>query len=123
MRILRTGLAILILVVIAISGFVWWSQQKPIGGIEPPARSAFDSALVERGARLAALGNCDVCHTTPGGPDYAGARPIPTPFGTIYSTNIPPAPGNGVGRWPEAAFRRAMREGVSRLGHHLYPAF
>jgi mono/diheme cytochrome c family protein len=59
----------------------------------------------------------------PGGPAYAGNRPIPTPFGTIYSTNITPDPDSGIGRWSEEAFRRAMREGIARDGHHLYPAF
>src|SRR5437660_9794281 len=29
----------------------------------------------------------------------------------------------GVGGWSDAAFVRAMREGVSRDGRHLYPAF
>jgi mono/diheme cytochrome c family protein len=123
MRILRTGLAILILLVLAISGFAIWSQEPVIAGVEPPPRSAFEPAVVEKGARLAALGNCDTCHTARGGPPYAGGRPIPTPFGTIYSTNITPAPGNGIGRWSEAAFRRALREGISRQGRHLYPAF
>ncbi|HEV7411067.1 MAG TPA: c-type cytochrome, partial [Bradyrhizobium sp.] len=28
-----------------------------------------------------------------------------------------------IGRWPEAAFRRAMRSGVDRDGRHLYPTF
>ena len=46
-----------------------------------------------------------------------------TPFGTIYSTNITPDPDTGIGRWSEAAFRRALREGVSRDGRQLYPAF
>ena len=51
------------------------------------------------------------------------AWPVPTPFGTIYSTNITPDAETGIGRWSEAAFRRAMREGVDREGTHLYPAF
>ena len=41
----------------------------------------------------------------------------------MYTTNITPDPGTGIGRWPEAAFGRAMREGVDRTGRHLYPAF
>jgi mono/diheme cytochrome c family protein len=115
--------AILILLVLAISGAVVWLQRPLIVGIEPLTSSIFDPAVVAKGARLAALGNCDVCHTATDGANYAGNRPIPTPYGTIYSTNITPAPGNGIGRWPEEAFRRAMREGVSRRGRHLYPAF
>ena len=45
-----------------------------------------------------------------------------TPFGVIYSTNITPDPQTGIGTWSEAAFRRAMHEGVSRDGSHLFPA-
>ena len=48
---------------------------------------------------------------------------MPTPFGTIYSSNITPDAETGIGRWSEAAFRRAMRSGVNRDGQHLYPTF
>jgi len=54
---------------------------------------------------------------------YAGGVPLETPFGTIYGTNITPHATTGIGRWSEADFVRAMREGVDRDGHHLYPAF
>ncbi len=46
-----------------------------------------------------------------------------TPFGVIYSTNITPDPKSGIGAWSEAAFARAMHEGVGRDGSHLFPAF
>jgi nicotinate dehydrogenase subunit B len=46
-----------------------------------------------------------------------------TPFGTVYTTNLTPDPVNGIGSWSFSAFQRAMREGVSRDGRHLYPAF
>ena len=76
-----------------------------------------------QGAQLAAIGNCITCHTKPEGTPFAGGRPIETPFGTIHATNITPDPQTGIGGWSEAAFRRAMKDGVSRDGHHLYPAF
>ena len=53
----------------------------------------------------------------------AGGRPIETPFGTIYSTNITPDAETGIGAWSYPAFERAMREGIHRDGRHLYPAF
>jgi mono/diheme cytochrome c family protein len=81
------------------------------------------SALVKRGRELAAIGNCSDCHTVRGGKDFAGGLPVPTPFGTVYSSNITPDADTGIGRWPEAAFRRAMRSGVNRDGQHLYPTF
>jgi mono/diheme cytochrome c family protein len=94
-----------------------------IAGVDPPAPQTFDAALVRRGRDLAAIGNCSNCHTARGGKDFAGGLPVRTPFGTIYSSNITPDAETGIGRWPEAAFRRAMRSGVDRSGRHLYPTF
>jgi hypothetical protein len=70
-----------------------------------------------------AAGNCITCHSAGGRHSFAGGVAVHTPFGTIYSTNITPDPDTGIGRWSEAAFRRALRDGVSRDGRQLYPAF
>src|SRR6201991_3211447 len=94
-----------------------------IAAIDPPAPQTFDTALVKRGRELAAIGNCSDCHTVRDGGSFAGGLPVPTPFGTIYSSNITPDAETGIGRWSEAAFRRAMRSGVNRDGQHLYPTF
>lgn len=115
------GIAAVILVgLIGFGAFAWKSE---LAAIDPPGARQFDQGLVKRGSELAAIGNCNVCHTAPGGRMFAGGLALPTPFGTIYSTNITPDPETGIGRWSEAAFIRAMREGVDREGHHLYPAF
>ncbi len=87
------------------------------------AKQSFDPAEVKRGRELAALGNCNSCHTVRGGKNFAGGLPVPTPFGTVFSSNITPDAETGIGRWPEEAFRRAMRSGVDREGRHLYPTF
>jgi mono/diheme cytochrome c family protein len=123
MRILRVAIAVVIVLALAAIVFLWWTEPAVIASIDPPAASSFDAKLIERGAKLSAMGNCGTCHTAPGGPEYAGNRPIATPYGTVYSTNITPAPGSGIGRWSEEAFSRAMRQGISRRGEHLYPAF
>ena len=94
-----------------------------IAAIDPPKPQSFDTSLVKRGRELAAIGNCGDCHTVRGGKSFAGGVPVPTPFGTIFSTNVTPDPETGIGRWSEAAFRRAMRSGVDRDGQHLYPTF
>jgi mono/diheme cytochrome c family protein len=94
-----------------------------LAGADPAGRPSFDRLLVAQGARLAAIGNCVTCHTAAEGKPYAGGRPLKTPFGTIYGTNITPDPETGIGGWSEAAFRRALREGLDREGRHLYPAF
>ena len=94
------------------------------GAIAPlQAPQSFPREQIAKGAGLAHLGNCLGCHTAPGGKAYAGGAPIQTPFGTVYGTNITPDPDTGIGRWPRAAFARAMREGVDLEGRHLYPAF
>lgn len=87
------------------------------------SRPPFDAATLDRGAQLAAVGDCSGCHTVQGGMPYAGGVPLETPFGTIYGTNITPHATTGIGRWSEPDFVRAMREGVDRDGRHLYPAF
>ena len=106
--------------VIAAFAVTW---RPAIEAIEPASPQSFDQALIKRGRDLAAIGNCSDCHTVPGGKAFAGGLPVPTPFGAIYSSNITPDPDTGIGRWPEAAFRRAMRSGVDRAGRHLYPTF
>ena len=103
--------------------FLAFAWHREIEAVSPPAPASFAATDIERGAQLAMLGNCNTCHTTDGGAPYAGQRPLRTQFGTIYSTNITPDPDTGIGRWSEAAFTRAMREGVDRRGRHLYPAF
>jgi mono/diheme cytochrome c family protein len=116
------GVAITALLGGAIAAFAI-SWRPAIEPIEPPAPQSFDRALVKRGRDLAAIGNCSDCHTVNGGKAFAGGLPVPTPFGAIYSSNITPDPETGIGRWSEAAFRRAMRSGVDRAGYHLYPTF
>jgi nicotinate dehydrogenase subunit B len=86
------------------------------------ARQYSDDTLA-RGKQLAALGNCVGCHTAERGAPGAGGRAIETPFGTVYSTNLTPDRDTGIGGWSFAAFARSMREGISRDGHYLYPAF
>jgi mono/diheme cytochrome c family protein len=108
------------LAAVAVFAIVW---RPAIAAIDPPAPPSFDAALVKRGRELAAVGNCANCHTVRGGKDFAGGLPVPTPFGTIFSSNITPDAETGIGRWPESAFARAMRGGVDREGRHLYPTF
>ncbi len=120
---MRTILRLIVAVVVlaGIGGvFVWRSAIAPI---ERPLASAFQADAIKAGAGLAAVGNCITCHTKDGGAPFAGGRAIETPFGRIHATNITPDATTGIGRWSEAAFGRAMREGVARDGRHLYPAF
>jgi mono/diheme cytochrome c family protein len=108
------------LLVVAAGWVVW----RPAIAPEAATRGVpYEAERIQRGAQLAAIGNCNVCHTRDAGAPYAGGRAIATPFGTVFSSNITPDPDTGIGGWTPAAFTRAMREGVSRDGRHLYPAF
>lgn len=53
----------------------------------------------------------------------AGGRALETPFGVYYSTNITPDDETGLGRWSDADFVRAMREGLAPDGSHYFPVF
>jgi len=123
MRLKRALLGLVGVVLLGVAGFLFFTRHTAISAIEPPPASRFDRALVAKGGELAMLGNCNSCHTQQDGAAYAGGRPLETGFGTIYASNITPDPETGIGAWPEAAFRRALREGVRRDGAHLYPAF
>lgn len=116
------GLAVL-LVALAAGSFAVFAWHSEIPAIDPPKASSFEPELVRRGAALASIGNCNTCHTRSNGPSFAGGLRIPTQFGSIFTTNITPDAETGIGRWSEAAFARAMHEGVDREGRHLYPAF
>ncbi len=113
----------LAIVVAAIMTLLLIAHRPAIASIDRPDPQSFDPLLVARGANLARLGNCVSCHQAEGGRPYAGGYPVKTPFGTIYGSNVTPDPKTGIGRWPRAAFARALREGVARDGSHLYPAF
>ena len=99
-----------------------------IGHVAASAQPA--ESLVAKGRYLAALGNCASCHTRDGGPPFGGGVAFQVaggwfrePIGTVYSSNISPDPETGIGGWTLADFSRAMREGVSANGDHLYPVF
>ena len=86
----------------------------------PPTLANAD--LVKRGEYLARAADCLVCHTAPGGADYAGGLAFPLPFGTLYSTNITPDKDTGIGNYSDQDFLDALRRGKRRDGVNLYPA-
>jgi mono/diheme cytochrome c family protein len=108
---------------LGILGFGALAWRPAIAPIAPPPPASFAPELVAKGEALAGGGYCAECHTVKGGQNFAGGYPMPTPFGVLYSTNITPDPETGIGTWSEAAFARAVREGVARDGSHLFPAF
>jgi mono/diheme cytochrome c family protein len=80
------------------------------------------SPSANQGEYLARAGDCVACHSAPGGKAFAGGLKMGTPLGNIYSTNITPDPETGIGNYSLADFDRAVRQGIAKDGHHLYPA-
>jgi len=88
------------------------------GGIDP---QKFDQ--IERGRYLTVVGDCAACHTLPGsGHDFAGGRPLETPFGVLLAPNITPDPQTGIGAWTDDEFVNALQMGTGRGGTQLFPA-
>ncbi len=115
----RIFLAFGVLLLVGIVGIAALAYRPAIATVPVPA---FAPALVAEGEILAAGGYCATCHTVRGGAPFAGGRAMKTGFGTLYSTNITPDPETGIGGWSQAAFARALREGISRDGSQLFPA-
>jgi mono/diheme cytochrome c family protein len=78
--------------------------------------------IVQRGEYLARAGDCIACHTAPEGRIFAGGRAMPTPFGTLYSSNITPDAETGIGKWSTDDFYRTMHNGRFPDGGLIYPA-
>jgi mono/diheme cytochrome c family protein len=94
------------------------------------ATCGFAQGDAKRGEYLSKAGGCLGCHTIEekdGAKEkpvpYAGGRALKTPFGTFYGPNITPHPQAGIGRWSEADFIRALREGRRPDGAHYFPSF
>src|ERR1700761_8463336 len=91
-----------------------------------PVSTVRDSASAghheENDEYVARAADCVACHSVPGGKAFAGGLKMGTPLGAIYSTNITPDSETGIGRYSLADFDRAVRRGIARDGHRLYPA-
>jgi mono/diheme cytochrome c family protein len=71
----RTIAASLLATAIVVAAYLALAWQPAVDPITPPDRASFDPALVRQGEKLAALGNCNVCHTRPEAESLpAGAR-------------------------------------------------
>jgi mono/diheme cytochrome c family protein len=104
-------------------GLYWWLTATPIVlAVTAPAYTPNPA----NGLTTFNAGGCSSCHAVPGQPDrtkLGGGLAIPSPFGTFYAPNISPDPADGIGRWSEAEFVRAVTQGVSPAGVHYFPAF
>jgi len=113
----------LVLAGAAAFGVYWWLTATPM--ILAAAVATYTPDLAN-GLTTFNAGGCSSCHAVPGQPDrlkLGGGLAIPSPFGTFYAPNISPDPADGIGRWSEADFVRAVTQGISPAGVHYFPAF
>jgi mono/diheme cytochrome c family protein len=92
----------------------------------PPAANAAHTPDLAKGLIAFNAGGCSSCHAVPGQSDrlrLGGGLAIGSPFGTFYAPNISPDRADGIGRWTEAEFIRAVSQGISPEGYHYFPAF
>jgi mono/diheme cytochrome c family protein len=108
--------------VAAVAAGVYWTHPGFLPKTEAPVAANPTTQVIERGEYLARAGDCVACHTNPGGKEFAGGRPMVTPFGALYVPNITPDEETGIGAWTPEDFYRMMHTGVSRDGTLLYPA-
>ena len=99
-----------------------WPREEFIPASSPAAWAPTPENIA-RGAYLARAGDCVACHTSRGGPEYAGGRALDTPFGRLYGPNLTPDIETGIGRWSADDFWNALHNGKSVDGRLLYPAF
>jgi mono/diheme cytochrome c family protein len=86
-----------------------------------PAHGQTDKDLIAKGQYIFAVAGGCACHTDPKGTPYAGGRPFPIPFGTVYSTNITQDKETGLGGWTDQQIHDAMVKGISRDGTRILP--
>ena len=111
----------LVLACAAAFGVYWWLTATPF--VLAVTERAYTPNLAN-GLTTFNAGGCSSCHAVPGQPDrtkLGGGLAIPSPFGTFYAPNISPDPADGIGRWSEADFVRAVMQGISPSGISLFP--
>ena len=93
------------------------------GAVLAAASADAQGVQMSRGEYVARLANCVACHSTPDGAPFAGGLKMNVPMlGNIYTTNITPDKETGIGNYSYEDFEKAMRDGIAKDGHHLYPA-
>jgi mono/diheme cytochrome c family protein len=99
----------------------------PPGG-DKPFTDAMMSDKVKKGFYLATVAHCMECHTPFGqrGRDFegkygAGGAEFPGPWGVSHSRNITSSKTKGIGAWTDAEIKRAITQGVIKVGSKLKP--
>jgi hypothetical protein len=126
----RVLISIPILIVFA---FLYLLIRRPSSAAPSKVKVEMTDNNIERGQYLfTTLLDCDGCHTERdftrlGGPVIAGTRgkgvllPLEGLPGQVNAPNITPDAETGIGSWTDGEKIRAIREGISKDGHMLFP--
>jgi hypothetical protein len=116
-----------------ICAFLYLVLRRPASAPPSNIKVAMTPERIERGQYLfTTLLDCDGCHTERdfsrlGGPVIAGTRgkggvmPLEGLPGQVNAANITPDAETGIGTWTDGEKIRAIREGISKDGHMLFP--
>lgn len=119
--------------ILLICAFLYLLIRRPSSAPPSNIKVAMTPDKIERGQYLfTTLLDCDGCHserdfTRLGGPVIAGARgkgvmlPLEGLPGQVNAPNITPDAETGIGSWTDGEKIRAIREGISKDGHMLFP--
>lgn len=110
---------LVVLGLIALAAFIY----VPVQLTKPTKELAADWKPAKgQGEYIMYASDCLACHTADGGKPFAGGRPIESPMGKIWTTNITPDKETGIGNWTLDQFRAALYDGIAPDGTHFYPA-
>lgn len=119
--------------VLLVCAFLYLLLRRPSSAPPSKITVAMTPNRIERGQYLfTTLLDCDGCHserdfTRLGGPVVAGARGKGNVLqleglpGQVNAPNITPDKETGIGAWTDGEKIRAIREGISKDGHMLFP--
>ena len=128
-KVLRLAGGLLLVVVVAVAGFVAFVAARGVPTYDVPTLApvtvARTDAELVRGQKIAAM-LCVQCHSEPGKPLRGKLlADLPAEFGEIWSSNITQDNVHGVGAWTDAEIIHLLRTGVRRDGRYavIMPQF
>ncbi len=128
-KILGWIVAVVAGLVVLLIGYIQMTYNNTSSRVPPSIVAVRDSATVARGEYLFKYSwQCWNCHASernanasPRGGYYFDLRNIGPGFGEFYSRNITPDSATGIGSWTDGEIVQAIREGVNKDRHLLFP--
>ena len=126
-------IGILVILIVALFIYVQLTWDRPVVSEAAQMTAPTDPETVARGEFLYNYSlNCWACHGSEGSksPDEPQAGGLefdlteigpPGGFGYLYGSNVTPDPETGIGAWSDGEVVRALREGLDREGHLIFP--